>query len=80
MTDNPQTTPVEGYYHPSFAELISWFNRWLNEPLSAREIVLLGETVDYLATNTVKRFDLDKLKIGSDLSRVAREEAEHAGI
>lgn len=44
----------------SFIDLINWFNRWLDQPITDRERVLIGETVDYVATNKVKRYDPSK--------------------
>ena len=61
--DKPVTT-TDDFYHGIFKELISWFDRWLQNPLSEREKILIAETVDYLKTNRVERFDADKFRDG----------------
>ena len=55
-SDKPVTTLIPVESDQSFVDLINWFNRWLEEPLSSRDILLIAETVDYCVTNKVKRY------------------------
>lgn len=62
----------------SFLDMVDWFNRWLSDPITDREKVLLGEAVDYLATNKVKRYNPEKF--GSTINEARQKEAENAEI
>jgi hypothetical protein len=78
MTDpDSHTTKPDPLYDQSFVDLIDWFNRWLKKPITKREQVLIGETIDYLKDHRVVRFDISQFTKPSSMLIAREEEAKN---